>query len=200
MFEFSLFNHALTGTPIGAALDLSIVISASLWLLSVITREYSWVDRVWSICPLLYCLIVVLLLESFSPRIVLMTSLVGLWGIRLTYNLARKGGYWCGSEDYRWAVVRERVGPIWFQILNITLIVPGQMLVIWLFTSPVHQAWLAVDVPLGVMDLVLSVLFLLLLAGETIADEQMWRFQQDKKKRLAAREEDVPPFITNGSY
>ena len=147
MLEFTLFNHILTGTPIGAALDLCIVISLSLWLLSVITREYSWVDRVWSICPLLYCLIVVFSLDSFSPRVVLMTSLVCLWGVRLTYNLARKGGYSRGGEDYRWAAVRERVGPIWFQVLNITLIVPGQMLVIWLFTSPIHQAWRAADVP-----------------------------------------------------
>ena len=50
------------------------------------------------------------------------------------------------------------------------------------------------------MDLVLAVLSLLLLAGETVADDQMWRFQQDKKKRLAAGEEDVPPFMTRGLF
>lgn len=171
-----------------------------LWLVSVVTREYSWVDRVWSICPLLYCLITVFALESFSPRVILMTSLVGLWSVRLTYNLARKGGYRQGGEDYRWAVVRETVGAFWFQVLNITLIVPGQMLVVWLFTSPIHQAWQSAAVPLGFIDVALALLFLVLLTGETVADDQMWRFQQDKKKRLAAGEENVPPFITGGLF
>ena len=151
MNQLALFSHALTGTPIGFALDLCIVMSVILWLLSIVTREYSWVDRVWSICPLLYCLLAVFVLDFFSPRVLLMTTLVGLWSVRLTYNLARKGGYGHGGEDYRWVVIRKRVGPIWFQVLNVTLIVPGQMLVIWLFTSPIHQAWLAADVPLGVM-------------------------------------------------
>lgn len=33
--------------------------------------------------------------------------------------LARKGGYQPGGEDYRWAVVRERITPAAFQGLNI---------------------------------------------------------------------------------
>ena len=200
MAELGLFNHALTGTPIGTALDLCMVLCVILWLLSVITRNYSWVDRVWSILPLLYCLLTIFALDSFSPRVLLMTILVGLWSVRLTFNLARKGGYRRGGEDYRWAVIRKRVGPIWFQVLNIALIVPGQMLVVWLFTSPVHQAWQAVDVPLGVMDIVLTVLFLILLTGETVADEQMWRFQKEKKRRLATGEKVVSPFITSGLF
>ena len=197
---FAIFDHALASTPIGTALDICIVLSVVLWFLSVITREYSWVDRVWSICPLLYCLLVVFALDSFSPRVILMTMLVGLWGVRLTYNLARKGGYRRGSEDYRWSVVRARVGPIWFQVLNIMLIVPGQMLVVWLFTSPIHQAWKVADTSLGILDVFLSIVFLMLLTGETIADEQMWRFQQDKKKRLEAGEDNVPTFISNGLF
>lgn len=38
---------------------------------------------------------------SFAdPRLNLMAVLVTLWGARLTYNFARKGGY-TGMEDYR---------------------------------------------------------------------------------------------------
>ena len=99
-----------------------------------------------------------------------------------------KEGTGGGGEDYRRVVIRKRVGPIWFQVMNIILIVPGQMLVVWLFSSPIHQVWQAVGTPLGVLDIMLTVLFLILLTGETVADEQMWRFQKEKKRRLATGE------------
>ena len=38
-----------------------------------------------------------------------MLALVTLWGARLTFNFARKGGYAPGGEDYRWAVLRARM-------------------------------------------------------------------------------------------
>lgn len=200
MFDFSLFGHPLAGTPMGTALDLCIVLAALIWILSVVTREYSWIDRSWSICPLLYCLIVAASVNFQSPRVALMTALVGLWSVRLTFNFARKGGYWRGGEDYRWAVVKERMGPIGFQALNITFVAPGQMLIIWLFTSPIHLAWLEQGEPLGVLDLVAAALFFVFFVGETVADEQMWRFQEDKKKRLAAGEQPLEPFLRHGLY
>ncbi|WP_420634973.1 DUF1295 domain-containing protein [Candidatus Palauibacter sp.] len=87
-----------------------------------------------------------------------------------------------------------------FQVLNVTFISFGQMLLIWLFASPVHQAGVWAETPLGWLDYVATVLLLVLLAGETLADEQMWAFQQDKKRRLAAGEEVVQPFMTSGLY
>ena len=196
----NLINHPLTGTPFGAALDLCIVLAAVIWLLSVITRECSWVDRAWSICPPVYCLMVANAGGFDSTRVNLMTALVVLWGARLTFNFARKGGYWKGGEDYRWAAVREQTGPIGFQLLNITFVAPGQMLLIWWFTSPIHQAWTWQQAPLNWLDAVAAGLFLAFFAFESLADEQMWRFQQDKKRRMAAGEEIVEPFLTTGLY
>ena len=50
-------------------------------------------------------------MSGFAPRQTLAASLVTVWGIRLTFNFARKGGYswkfWEGEEDYRWAIVRK---------------------------------------------------------------------------------------------
>ena len=200
MFEFGLFGHPLSGTPFGAALDLCIVLAAAIWLLSIFTREYSWIDRSWSICPMLYCLFVVIADGFQSPRVVLMTVLVFLWGTRLTLNYARKGGYWKGGEDYRWAVMQERLTPVQFQLLNITFVAPGQMLIIWLFTSPIHPAWVASNATLGTLDYVATVLFVVFLVGETVADEQMWRFQQDKKKRIANGEDVAQPFLAEGLF
>ena len=193
-------DHPFFATPFGTALITCLILAAVAWVLSVVTREFSWVDRLWSICPPVYCLIVAVGTGFDSLRIDLMTVLVVLWGVRLTYNFARKGGFKKGGEDYRWAHVREKVGPVGFQVMNITFIAPGQMLLVWLFTSPVHQAWQFQEASLNWLDLLAAVLFVLLLVGETVADQQMWNFQQEKKRRLAAGEDVGEPFITTGLF
>jgi steroid 5-alpha reductase family enzyme len=200
MPDINLIPHPLVGTPMGAALDLCVILAALCWLAAVITREYSWVDRLWSLCPPIYCLIVAFANDFGSTRVNLMTALAVLWGARLTFNFVRKGGYQKGGEDYRWATVRERYGPIGIQIMNITFIAPGQMLLIWWFTSPVHAAWEAGDTPLNGLDFLAAALFLLFLIVETVADEQMWAFQQDKRRRIADGEDVAQPFMNTGLF
>ena len=196
----NLFPHPLSGTPFGVAVELAVIFAATCWLLSILTREYSWIDRIWTLCPPLYCLIVAWDANFTDMRINIMTVLVFLWGARLTYNMVRKGGYWKGGEDYRWAHVKERTGKIGFQLLNITFVAPGQMLVVLWFTSPIHQAWLAQSQPLTVLDGVAIVIFLAFWVIEAITDEQMWKFQQDKKRRIEHGESVDRPFITSGFF
>ena len=81
-----------------------------------------------------------------------MLILVSLWGGRLTFNYARKGGFWKGGEDYRWSVIHDKIGEFRFQVVNILFITFGQMLIVWLFTAPVHQAWLGRDTSLIWID------------------------------------------------
>lgn len=198
--SFTSMDFSFAVSPIGSTLILCLGLAALIWILSIVTREYSWIDRAWSICPLLYCLIFAWDAGFENTRVVLMTVLVGLWSVRLTYNFFRKGGYAPGGEDYRWKVTQERMGPVVFQLLNITFVAPGQMLIIWLFASPILQAWRVTEVPLGFLDFVVAAIFLLFFVGETVADEQMWRFQQDKKKRIARGESVEMPFLTSGLY
>ena len=196
----NFINHPLTGTPYGTALDLCVVVSILAWLTSVITREYSWADRLWSLCPPIYCLIVAADADFASPRLNLMAVLVTLWGLRLTYNYARKGGFSKGGEDYRWAAIHEKIGPVGFQALNLVFIAPGQMLIVWLFASPVHQAWLWRETPLSFLDGIAAAVFVVFFIGEWVADEQMWRFQQGKKRKIDAGEEVTRPFVTTGLF
>ena len=196
----NFIHHPLTGTPYGTALDLCVIVSILAWLTSVITREYSWADRLWSLCPPVYCLIVAADADFSSPRLNLMAVLVTLWGVRLTHNYARKGGFARGGEDYRWAAIHEKIGPAGFQALNLLFIAPGQMLIVWLFASPVHQAWLWRETPLTFLDGIAAAVFVVLFIGEWVADEQMWRFQQDKKRKIDEGEEVTGQFITTGLF
>jgi len=125
---------------------------------------------------------------------------VVLWGARLTFNFARKGGYGKGGEDYRWDILRKRMSPWLFQLFNATFISPYQNLLVFLMVAPCHTAWVYRTTPFGSLDAVASVLFGILLLGQTVADEQMWRFQEAKKKRLARGEPIDSPFFDHGLY
>ena len=148
----------------------------------------------------IYCLIVAASLDFESARVNLMTLLVFLWGVRLTFNYARKGGFAKGGEDYRWVELHKRIGPFWFQVINLVFIAPVQMLIVWLFTAPVHIAWVHQDVALHWIDAVAALVFFALWIGEAVGDEQMWRFQQEKKRKIAAGEPIDQGFITSGLF
>jgi len=194
------FSHPLSGQPFGTALELCILLIVFCWVAPLFARGHGWLDRLWSLCPPAYCLLVAAGAGFDSARINLMTVLVLVWSVRLTYNFARKGGYRKGDEDYRWASIRESIGSPGFQLLNVAFNIPSQLLLVWLFTSPVHQAWLWRETPLGWLDGLAAALFAAFLAVEIIGDEQMWAFQQDKKRRIAAGEDVAQPFINTGLF
>lgn len=194
-----MLPHPLQGTPFGDMLDLCIALAFLAWLLSVLTKEYSWVDRLWSTAPIMYVGYVAYSADFQNQRLNLMAVLVALWGLRLSFNFWRKGGFSKGGEDYRWEILQEQLGPTKFQLLNATFIAPYQMFLIWLFTSPVHAAWTHQDA-LHTLDYVAGFLFLALLMGETIADEQMWAFQEEKKSKIAQDKPVDPPFFCGGLY
>lgn len=185
-----------------SALDIVVVtaaaVGAACWVLSLITRDTSWVDRAWSVVPVVYLWIFAgsaLASGVDAARPVLMAILVTLWGVRLTFNFARKGGY-SGVEDYRWAILRARMEPWQFQAFNVFFIVGFQMALLVLITLPA-QFVLAHPAPLTAADAILAVLFVAALAAETVADEQQWRFQQRKEAAGGVLE---PGFRTTGLF
>lgn len=191
---------ALAGTPYGTAFILCVALAAACWVLSLLTEEFSWVDRVWSLAPPAYCLIVAAEAGFSSARVNIMTALVLMWGVRLTANFAVKGGYRPGGEDYRWAHLRGKLSRLQFQLLNVTFICPGQMALIFLFTAPVYQAWRFADQPIGWLDYLAIVAFLVFFAGETVADAQMLRFQRNKQRLRDAGLDVERPFMAGGLF
>jgi steroid 5-alpha reductase family enzyme len=150
------------------------------WLVSVITKEYSWVDRIWSIIPIVYVWVFAYGAEFTNPRINLIAVLVTLWGARLTFNFARKGGYAPGGEDYRWAILRKKMSPLVYQIFNIFFIVIFQNALLLAITLPVNMV-LKSSNELSTVDYGFAALFLGFLAFELIADQQQWNFHQAKQ-------------------
>lgn len=130
-----------------------------------------------------------------------MYALVWVWGLRLTFNFVRKGGYKKGGEDYRWEYLRRNYHPVIIELLNFFFTAYYQLVLIYLFSLPIYFAGGA---QLKTADIVLAIVFLILVLVETTADNQQWAFQQ-KKKQLLADKKPLPfpyslGFITTGLF
>jgi steroid 5-alpha reductase family enzyme len=170
------------------------------WVLSVATGNYSQVDRLWSIAPPFYVLLFASAAGFSDARLNVMSALAVLWGVRLTYNFARKGGYRRGGQDHRWPEVQYALGPIWFQVLNATFVAPLQNLLLVLLALPAYAAWRAGGRPLAGLDLAATGAFLLFWVGEAVADQQQWRFQSAKRERRACGDASAAEFLTGGLF
>jgi steroid 5-alpha reductase family enzyme len=184
-------------------------ISMFCFIVSEATRNYSQTDKLWSLMPIVYSWITV---ASFpSPRTYIMASLVTIWGVRLSYNFYRKGGYniipWKGVEDYRWKVMRENPvlkGRIRFGLFNLFFISFYQNILILLFSSPVLLAAINQNKSLTLIDLIAALLMMIFILTESIADNQLFRFHQEKLKNVNEErlysESIKKGFMTEGAW
>ena len=120
------------------------------------------------------------------PRLVVMAVLATLWGLRLTFNFARKGAYrlkfWEGEDDYRWKVLRSM--PLFqrrwvWALFDLVFISLYQNIILLLIVLP-SLACMTSTAPFGWMDAVAAMLMLGFIVYETVADEQQWAFQSKK--------------------
>jgi len=183
------------------------------YTLSVITSNVSQVDRVWTFLPTIYTAYYALLplwpneqpfilcpytpkelgwatARDFSPRAVLMFSLVFIWMCRLSYNTYRRGLFNLKDEDYRWAVLRKQLPPWLFQVTNLTFIAATQNFLLLLLGLPTRvAATLQPHTPLAPSDLVLASLALVVLVLEFTSDNQQFAFQTYKHAFFSCRKE-----------
>ena len=186
-------------TALNLAVGITIVVCAFCWIASAITKDVSWVDRLWSIVPVVYLWVFAGFAGLSDPRLTIMAVLVTLWGARLTFNFARQGGY-SGVEDYRWAVLRGRMSPVAFRLFTLFFITLFQNLILLAITLPALTALERRGTPFGILDLIATALFLVFLLGETIADQQQWAFQRRRAAALAAGREPERRFLTTGLF
>jgi steroid 5-alpha reductase family enzyme len=170
-----------------------------------LTHNNSQMDKLWSILPAVY-LWVIAAKGGLSARLIVMASLATLWGIRLTFNFARKGAYhlkfWEGKEDYRWQVLRAKkeFQSRWKWVLfNLFFISIYQNALVLLITLPA-LASVNSTASFGWIDYLASGLMMAFLVYETIADEEQWRFQSKKWSLLkeGTKLQDLPAPYNKG--
>ncbi|KAG2426243.1 hypothetical protein HXX76_013001 [Chlamydomonas incerta] len=206
--------------PLVVAEALALVAAALCWIWYLATHNCSHVDRMWSILPPIYVAILSrrelalaaaalraaagsgsgslssrLLTSGADTRLLLACALTAVWGCRLTYNFARKGGYNLRFEDYRWAVVRTLMPRALFEVFNLVFVAAAQHALCLAITLPAFVAATAAHSarqaggapePMGAAGWVGAAAFCLLLLGELVADEQQWAFQRRKHALISA--------------
>lgn len=169
------------------------------FLVAEISKNYSQTDKLWSITPVVYAWTIAWI-DGMEPRSILMAVLVSIWGLRLTLNFARRGGYswkfWEGDEDYRWAILRKN--PIFssnwaWSLFNFFFIAFYQHGLILLITFPMVMT-VGADGPLIAWDFMLAAALVGLVIYETVADNQQWRFQNEKHAYMTKTGQDGRTF------
>ena len=183
---------ALDASQLAALRILGIVAACSAafcFIVGELTGNNSQMDKLWSILPIAYTWIIAAQ-GGMKVRLVVMAVLATLWGIRLTFNFARKGAYrlkfWEGEEDYRWAVVRS--GPAFkkrwaWALFDLFFISIYQNALVLMTTFPALVS-MGSDAPFGWVDGIAACLMGCFIIWETVADEQQWAFQTKKWKML----------------
>ncbi|MFZ4521041.1 MAG: DUF1295 domain-containing protein [Bacteroidales bacterium] len=171
------------------------MVTAYCFIVGELTGNNSQVDKLWSILPIIYTWVMTGY-SDYAPRLVMMSILVTIWGVRLTINFAMKGAYqwrfWAGEEDYRWLILRRKpeFNPRWkWTLFNLLFISGYQNVLILLFTLPAIVALQNITAPLGIYDYLIAGLILFFIAFETLADIQHWNFQSKKWAKIKSGEE-----------
>ncbi|MBU1588017.1 MAG: DUF1295 domain-containing protein, partial [Actinobacteria bacterium] len=182
-------------SPLLTVILLAALVVLGVWVASLITHDHSWVDRIWSIVPAIYVWVFAGYAGFADARLNVMGVIVTLWAARLTFNFARKGGY-SGTEDYRWPILRARMNRWQFEIFNFFFISLYQNVILLLIALPAFTAYQNQG-GFGPLDVLVTVVFLGLLVGETIADQQQWNFHAAKR---AGGPDFRPRFLQTGLW
>lgn len=209
-FYFGVGLEPIAMRALKVVFVIALVVIGLCFAIGELTGNVSQTDKLWSLMPIVYSWTVTSFGE-FSPRLILMSLLVTTWGLRLTYNFAKKGGYhwkfWQGEEDYRWQVLREKpeFQSRWrWTAFNLFFIAGYQHLLVLLITLPTVVVLNSNNVPLGTLDYAAATLMLGFIVYEAIADKQQWNFQVKKhaarKAELESQAELRKGFLDQGLW
>jgi len=199
---FSSFILFLTSANMLLVVSLwALGVAAASFIFGIITKDYSWIDRIYSILPVGFAWYYAYR-SGFSLMLCVIAASVTFWGARLSFNFARKGGY-SGVEDYRWVFLRTKItNPLLWQLFNLFFISLYQSGLFVLFTFPIYSLALSSGETIPLLFLVFSAFGVVLVCFEFAVDQQQWNFHAAKK--AAAEHKDYPPKysddVKNGFY
>ncbi|MEM9190623.1 MAG: DUF1295 domain-containing protein [Myxococcota bacterium] len=160
-------------------------------------RNASIYDPYWSLAPIVIAAGLWLLTVPEVPgRAIVVSALVGAWGVRLTYNFYSG---WSGldHEDWRYDALRKKHGKLFF-FVNLTGIHLMPTVLVFLGCLPLFAIFgpgPAQD--LGILDLVGLTIMGSGIALEGFADSQLRQFIRQQKTREPG---DKPALLAHGLW
>lgn len=157
------------------ALPVLLAAAAATWVVSVLRRNVTIVDTLWSLLFVLAAVVYSVSIAAPGPRAWLVVALVSAWGLRLAGYLAwRNRGH---EEDRRYQAIRARNEPN-FALKSLWLIFGFQALLAWVISLPLAGA-VAGDSPLGLLDAIGVAVWVVGFFFESVGDWQLARFKAD---------------------
>jgi steroid 5-alpha reductase family enzyme len=153
-----------------------------LWVVSLILRNSSIVDIFWGTGFVISTWVYFFLTASdFEPRKLLISTLVTIWGLRLSlYVLWRNAGK---GEDYRYAKWRQETGRSWWwkSFFRVFLL---QGVLLCIIVIPLLAAQLSSTQQfLTPLDLLASLVWLIGFFFEAVGDIQLARFKSNTNNK-----------------
>lgn len=181
-----LQNIYLATNPVISAFAFSLFLAPLFLIVSEINKNYSQVDRCWSILPTVYNAHYVLYAHLYglpTQRLDNLLAFSTVWSLRLTFNYWRKGGYSIGSEDYRWDVLKGKMNSTLFFLFNVAFISFAQSILLFLISTPSYVMLLAsrFSEKMDTSDMIFARVLMGLVMVEFFADQQQWDYQNAKK-------------------
>jgi len=166
---------------LGLSLLVALAYMILAWLLSLAKKDASIVDVFWGLGFVLLAAVYFVSTDGFIGRKVLMTSLVAIWGVRLSLHILSRN--WGKGEDYRYRAWRERAGGrFWWASLFQVFLLQG--LLLWVVSAPIlgAQFYESPD-ELTVVDVLGTVVWGVGFVFEAVGDLQLARFKADPANR-----------------
>lgn len=162
-----------------SALYAILAVGVVAWLFSVVKRDVSFVDSLWSLFFLLAAGIFAAQAPSLSLRGYLVLALVAVWALRLSIYITARN--WGEPEDYRYQQIRANNEP-GFAWKSLYIVFGLQGALAWLIALPLLPAVFS-DGTLGWLDGIAVLLWSIGIVFEAGGDYQLARFKRDPANR-----------------
>lgn len=168
MLDFNAWFYSLA-----AVLTFSVI----AWLVSVVRRDVSIVDSLWSLMILLGLVAYVVAANSAGIRTTLVLVLAAVWAVRLSAHITiRNHGE---PEDRRYQEIRRNNQPF-FEWKSLYIVFLLQGFLAWVVVLPAVAA-VAGRTPLGPLDFAAVALWMIGMFFEVVGDYQLTRFRSGKR-------------------
>lgn len=149
------------------------------WGASLITRDVSFVDSLWSVFFLIAAIIFASGADTLGPRSMVVLTLVAIWSIRLSLHITVRN--WGEDEDYRYQLIREKNSP-GFAFKSLYIVFGLQAVLAWVISTPLSPA-IASTASFGGLDAVAIALWSVGFLFEAVGDYQLVAFKADTSNK-----------------
>jgi steroid 5-alpha reductase family enzyme len=175
----------------------AIGLGALTWLASLVQRDVSLVDRVWSFIIAAPVVAYAWVLPSAGDtRFRVMAVLLVLWAVRLAAYVSWRN--WGHGEDRRYQAIRARNEPN-FSIKSFYLIFVLQAVLAWLVSMP-FLAVLSRPVPWTAVDAIGAAIVAIGFVFEAVGDQQLASFKGDPANRGKVMDRGVWRYTRHPNY